>query len=60
MNIAFTAGRYVQMRLPGVRSLDAPLFLAITVGLALFGCTTALLEARRIARAGAARALAGD
>jgi hypothetical protein len=57
---AFTAGRYVQMRFPGVRSLDPSSFLAITAGLALLAVTTALLEARRFARAGAARALAGD
>ena len=55
MNIAFTAGRYVQMRLPGVRSLDPSAFPAITAGLALLAVTTALLEARRLARAGAAR-----
>jgi len=54
---AFAAGRFVQMRVPELRSLEPRIYLAITAALALWALLVALAETRRITRADSARLL---
>ena len=57
---AFASGRFVQMRVPELRSLEPALYFAITGVLALWAVAVALSETRRIARADSARLLSVD
>lgn len=54
---AFASGRFVQMRVPELRSLEPAVYLAITAALALWAVAAALSETRRITRAESARLL---